>query len=129
MSAETALQTALYEALTALGLTVVDFAPQAADGALTGPYVEVGSVVMTEFDDFTQIGHNAVARIHVRAKSANAKVVKDIQGEIRHRLHRGNLIIEGHTLVLMQRETTDVMRSPNGDLHGVCEYRIKFTAN
>lgn len=127
MAAETALQGALYGALTGIGLTVKDFGRQEADGSVLGNFVEVGTITMTEFDDFTQIGHNAVARIHVRSDAPNAKVIRDIQGQIFDRLHRGDLSIDGHWLVLMQREQTTVLQGPQGRLTGICDYRIKFT--
>jgi len=119
MSGETAIQGALYSALSALGLTVVDAGQQDA----TWPYVEIGFIVLNPFDTAGETGFDYVARIHTRSRSASMKEAKDIQGAIYDRLHRGALTITGFQHVLIQRERSEVMRAPDGSSHGVCEYR------
>lgn len=123
--AETAVQGALYTALTALGLRVYDSAPQQADGASAAvfPYVEVGAIVMAPFDTKERNGFDFVARIHTRSRSGSMKEVKEIQGQIYGRLHNGNLTISGQRLILLRRETSDVTRAGDGSFHGICEYR------
>lgn len=123
--AETAVQGALYTALTALGLRVYDSAPQQADGASTAvfPYVEVGAIIMAPFDTKERNGFDFVARIHTRSRSGSMKEAKEIQGQIYGRLHNGNLTISGQRLILLRRETSDVTRAGDGSFHGICEYR------
>jgi hypothetical protein len=125
MSAETAVQGALYSALTALGLTVYDSAPQAADGGSLAnwPYVEVGTIVFTAYDTYAELGHEFMARIHTRSRSASMKETKDIQGQIWARLHRGALTVTGLTTLTLAREVSEVTRAPDGSFHGVCTYR------
>lgn len=125
MSAETAVQGALYSALSALGLTVVDRGRQATDGgsATPFPYVEVGFVVMNPFDTASETGFDYLARIHTRSRSGSMKEAKDIQGQIYDRLHRGALTVTGYQHVLVQRERSEVLDAPDGSFHGVCEYR------
>ena len=125
MSAETAVQAALFTALSGAGLTVYDFAPQAADGASTAssPYVEVGMIVLSEWDTATELGHSFVARIHTRSRSASAKEAKEIQGIIYATLHRHEVTMTGQRNIMLIRETTDCTRVADGSFHGVCEYR------
>lgn len=125
MSAETEVQGALYSALSALGLTVVDVGRQMPDGGSTTsfPYVEVGFIVMRPFDTAGETGFNFVARIHTRSRTGGMSEAKGIQGQIYGRLHRGNLNVAGHLLILLQREMSDVTQAPDGSFHGVCEYR------
>ena len=125
MPAETEVQKALYLALTALGLRVYDSAPQAADGAsvATFPYVEIGAIVLGEFDTANETGFDFIARVHTRSMSASMAETKVIQGQIYTRLHRGNLAITGSNFILIQREASDCTRTGDGSFHGVCEYR------
>lgn len=119
MSAETAVQGALYTALFALGLRVLDAGQQDA----TWPYVEIGFIVMNAWDTSPETGFEYVARIHTRSRSASMKEAKDIQGQLYDRLHRGTLTVAGYHHVLIERERSEVMRAPDGSFHGVCEYR------
>lgn len=125
MAAEIEVQRGLYTALNGLGLTVYDAAPQAADGAsLAGfPYVEIGAIVLTEFDDFTERGFWIAARIHTRSRTGSMAQAKTIQGQIYDRLHRGALSVSGFQLIDLWRETSECMRAADGSFHGVCEYR------
>ena len=129
MAAEVEVQRALYGALSGLGLRVYDSAPQSADGGSVAafPYVEVGAIVMAEYDTTTDTGFDFVARVHVRSRSASMMEAKTLQGQIYGRLHLGDLTIAGHTLILLRRETSDVTRIADGSFHGVCEYRGQIT--
>jgi len=125
MSGELAIQKALFLALSALGLRVVDRGQQQADGgsATAFPYVEVGFINLNPFDTATETGFDYVARIHVRSRSGGMAEAKTIQGQIYQRLHRGSLSIAGFRHILIQRESSQVMAAPDNQLHGVCEYR------
>ena len=125
MSAEAAVQGALFSALSGLGLTVYDVAPQAADGASSAswPYVEVGMIVINEWDDYSATGFDFAARIHTRSRSAGMAETKTIQGQIWARLHRSTLTVPGFNFINLIRETTDCTRAPDGSFHGVCAYR------
>jgi hypothetical protein len=125
MSAEFEIQKSLFTAISGLGYTVYDSAPQMADGGLAGsfPYVEVGAIVLAPMDTKDKTGFDFVARIHTRSRSASMKQAKDIQGAIYGALHFAELPVTGYTMVLLRRETSDVTRSADGSFHGICEYR------
>jgi hypothetical protein len=122
MSAEIEVQRALFLALSGLGLTVVDVAPQRPDDG-SFPYVAVGAIVLAPWDDKGSQGFDLVARIHTRSRSAGMAQAKGIQGQIYARLHNGDLTIVGQRLVLLQRQMSEVTRATDGSFHGVCEYR------
>ena len=131
MSADFEIQKALYTALTGNGTVnglvnaVYDFAPQVADGGSGGafPYIEIGTILNGEMDTKTRNGFDFVARIHTRSRAGSAKETKDIQGAIYNALHLQSLSVTGYATILLRRETSDVMRTPDGAFHGVCEYR------
>jgi len=69
MAGEFEVQKALYLALDGIGLTTYDAAPQATDGGSLAsyPYVEVGAIVLAEWDTSSETGVDYIARIHTRA--------------------------------------------------------------
>ena len=138
MAAEVEVQRALYGALSGLGLRVYDSAPQSADGGSVAafPYVEVGAIVMAEYDTTTDTGFDFVARVHVRLGDGLGLLLVLLLLllillllVLDGRLHLGDLTIAGHTLILLRRETSDVTRIADGSFHGVCEYRGLVTKN
>ena len=126
MSAEFEIQRALFNAMTGLGLTVYDSAPQAADGGALAawPYVEVGFISLAPFDTANSTGFDAVARVHTRSRSGSMAETKRIQGDIYDRLHRGALSVAGYQTVTVQRELSRCDRMSDASFHGVCEYRL-----
>lgn len=126
MSSEFAVQKAIYDALVALGLTVHDMAPQAADGGsdASWPYVEVGQIVPAVWDTSRETGFDVAARIHVRSRSGEMRETREIQGRIYDRLHRGDLVVPLHNTILIDRQLSEVMRAPDGTFHGICTYRV-----
>jgi hypothetical protein len=125
MSAEFETQKALFSALTGLGLTVYDVAPQVIDGAssVNWPYVTIGAAVFSQWDTKQVVGFNFVVRIHVRSRSAAMGEVKGIQGQIFDRLHHGGLAITGYTLTLLQFETSDITELSDRSFDGISEFR------
>ncbi|MFA9232072.1 MAG: hypothetical protein ACEQSU_15210 [Microgenomates group bacterium] len=131
MAAEVEIQRSLFLAISALGYTTYDSAPQAADGGSTAgwPYVEVGFISPAPFDTANSTGFDAVARIHTRSRSASMLECKTMQGAIYDRLHRGVLAVTGFLTVTIQRELSKCDRMPDKTFHGVCEYRILLDKN
>lgn len=125
MGAEIEIQRGLYSALTAAGLRVYDSAPQASDGGSTAtyPHVEIGHIIVNEWDTTTRLGFDFTARIHTRSRSAGMAEAKGIQGAIYDTLHWRTVTISGYSPVLLRRIMSDVQRSGDGSFHGVCEYR------
>ena len=125
MGAEIEIQRGLYSALTAAGLRVYDSAPQASDGGSTAtyPHVEIGHIIVNDWDTTTRLGFDFTARIHTRSRSAGMAEAKGIQGAIYNTLHWQTITISGYNPVLLRRIMSDVQRSGDGSFHGVCEYR------
>lgn len=125
MGASVALQAAFYAAISGLGLTVYADRPQAKDGGdpAVYPHVQIGLIVLAPFDTATETGFDFVVRLHTRGRGGSALPVKSLQDELYARLHRGALQIDGHSLILMDRLTSDLTRLEDGTFHGVCEYR------
>lgn len=131
MAVDFEIQAALYNALNgdapvmAIAQAVYDFAPQAADAGDGGvfPYIEVGTILINEMDTKTRNGFDFAARIHSRSRSASAKETKQMQSAIYNVLHLESVTVAGYNSILMRRETSNVMRAPDGSFHGVCEYR------
>lgn len=126
MSGEFQLQKALFSAVSGLGYRAYDSAPQAEDGGSTAtfPYVEVGAIVAAPFDTRSEVGFDAVARIHTRSRSAGMQECKTMQGVMYDRLHRGVLAVTGFNTITIQRENSFCDRMADGTFHGVCEYRV-----
>lgn len=128
MAIETALQGALYTALSGASLGVqgiYDVAPQAGDGgnASVFPYVTIGRIFATELDTESKAGISALMRIHTFSRSASMLECKTIQGLIYTALHRVELTITGFNNFSLLRESTDCFPDDDGKIHGVCEYR------
>jgi hypothetical protein len=125
MAAEFEVQKALYTAISGLGLTTYDSAPQQADGASLAvfPYVEVGAIILTEWDTAGETGFDFIARIHTRSRSAAMSEAKGIQAQIYARLHRGILAVTGFNTINVTREQSFCELVGDGSFHGVCEYR------
>jgi hypothetical protein len=125
MIPEIEFQRALFTALSGLGLNVVDAAPQAVDGAATAafPYVEIGALITSEWDDNIEEGRSILARIHTYSRSRGMIEARTIQNQVYDALHRTELTIAGQEFVLMMREMSDLARQADGSFHGVCEYR------
>jgi hypothetical protein len=123
MPAEFEVQKALYTAVSGLGYTAYDSAPQVSDPGAVTSWVEVGAIVMAPFDTKDRNGFDFVARLHTHSRSQSMKEAKDIQGAVYAALHHGTLTVTGYRTVLLRREQSDVTRAPDGSFHGVCEYR------
>ncbi len=125
MGAEVEVQRAIYTALATVGVARVDVGKQTADGASQTPfpYIEIGAIVMSEFDTASETGFDFVARVHTRSRSGSMAETKTIQGQIYSLLHRGTLNVTGARFILIQRESSDCLRETDGSFHGICEYR------
>lgn len=123
--AEFQVQSALYTALSGIGLTVYDVQPQATDGGAAGnfPSVNIGTIVFADWDVKEKTGFDFVARIHTFSRTGSMREAKLIQGQMYDRLHLGEINIAGYSLVSLRRESSDVVRETGKTFHGICEYR------
>lgn len=131
MSAEVEFQRAIYTALSPLsGFSVYDIAPQAADGQSLAafPYVTFGARTLTEWDTQSEKGFDALIRLHTWSRTGSNLECLTIQGQIYAALHLQSLPITAHNTVLVRRESTNILPEGDGQVHGVCEYRILFEA-
>jgi len=122
-SADEAIQAALVERVSSLGLTCVDFGREVA----TWPYVEAGYVTLAPFDTQTSTGFEFTATLHVRSRSGSAKETKGIQGQLYAALHRQSLAVEGFQTVLVNFVDSRVLEPVGSAFHGVSEFRGLIT--
>lgn len=137
MAVETEFQKTVYNTLTGnAGLVaavagIYDRPPQATDsGSLTAfPYVVIGETVLTMEDTFSEYGFSALLRVHVFSRSGSYKECKTVQGLIYSLLHNASLTVTGFNCYSILRETSQVILGPDGEMHGVCEYRALMNAD
>lgn len=122
MGAEFAVQRALFQAISALGVATQDVGKQRLADDLP-PTAEVGAIAMAPMDTKDRNGFDFVARIHIRTKAHDLGAVKEVQSAIYARLHHGDLAVAGYRTVLLRREMSDCLREAEGQIHGICEYR------
>lgn len=129
MPAEFDIQQAIYTVLSGnatlagLGVSVVDFGPDADDGSTIYPYVSIGMIFLGEWDTDDTTGFNMLARIHSYSNTGAAGQTKTMQGAIYDALHRVALAVTGYDTITVHREESFVQRTQSGAFHGVCEYR------
>lgn len=133
MSIESAIQSAIYSALTGDSTLmsavtgVYDDVPQSADAGSGAafPYVTIGEATHTEWDTDTELGSDVTVTIHVWSRYRGRKEVKDIQGQIYSLLHRANLAVTGYNLVGVDWIQSDSFMDADGlTRHGVQTFRI-----
>lgn len=132
MSVEIALQTALYTALNGdagLGAVITgvyDRAPQAADSgdASAFPYIILGDTILTIDDTDTSTNFNALTRLHTWSRTGSKKECKEIQALIFNLLHDASLTVTGWNCYSVLREDSRSIWDDDGQVHGICEYRI-----
>lgn len=133
MSFETALQSALYSALSgdialsALVVGVYDDVPQPVDAGDSSafPYVTIGESVHTGWDTDTSSGDDASVTVHVWSRYSGRAETKQIQGAIYDVLHRSNLAVTGYATVSVDWEQSESFLDSDGQTrHGVQTFRI-----
>lgn len=132
MSFETALQTAIYVALSndaplsALVMGVYDDVPQSS----AFPYVTIGEDVHTEWDTDTSSGSDATITIHAWSRAPGRKETKQIQGAIYDALHRSNLAVTGYATVGVDWQQSESFIDADGETrHGVQTFRVILDEN
>lgn len=128
MGALQATKTALYEAIAGLGFTTYTVPPQATDGGADAafPHVQIGAVVQSPFDTFSDNGFDFTARIYTRWRGGSEAVGLAMQDAIYDRLHHGALSIDGYSLILLERQMSSTTRL-DGSFTGLCEYHALIT--
>lgn len=129
MSFETAVQTAIYQALSgnaalaALVTGVYDNVPQGT----AFPYVSIGQDVHNEWDTDTTQGSDCSITIHVWSRKRGRKEVKAIQAAIYDVLHRADLTQSGYKIDnLMWENSQSFMDADGKTRHGVQTFRMQI---
>lgn len=125
MSAELALQTAVYQALNGnISVPVFDFVQQ----EYAGQYVVIGDDTTAELDTDLTTGFDCTLTLHVwdtDDTTAGRAACKSVMGEVRETLDRASLNVSGYTSTGVQFEFSQTMLDPdNTTIHGVLRMRV-----
>jgi hypothetical protein len=120
------IQTAIYEAVAAIGYPTYDDVPQVT----AYPYIVVGDDRSIPFDTDNSVGSETTCTIHVWSQYRGRKEVKEIMRSVYQALHRANLTITGGHLVECQAEFEESFLDPDGlTRHGVIRFRLIVEEN
>jgi hypothetical protein len=128
MSFESELQQAIFTRLsTYTGMpTVYDDVPQSA---ASWPYIVLGEDTHVPWDTDDSTGAESTITIHIWSRQRGKKETKDIQGLIYTALNRYEMSVDGHHLVTLEFDYSDVLLDPDGlSRHGVSRYRTLVEA-
>jgi putative lipase involved disintegration of autophagic bodies len=108
-----ALQKALVGALTgqtAAGANVFDSVPS------TDPFPRITVGEGTALGDYADCydGSETILDVHVWSRQVGFPQAKTIAGQVRDILHDANLILDGHTLGLIEYQGSQNLRDPDG---------------
>jgi hypothetical protein len=128
MSPAFALQQSIFAALSAdsavtalLGANrVYDDVPQGS--AL--PYLTLGQASARDWSTSTETGTEHAFTVHVWSKARGKKEAHEILSAVRAALHDQPLTLDGHRLINLRHESTDIRRDPDGEtIHGTARFR------
>ena len=123
-----ALQRAVFDALSAhAGLVSLLGAPRIHDGPPQTeqfPYVSFGQSVMRDAETSTEPGDEHVFTLHVWSRAKGRRETHAIIATLRSALHDEVFALDGHRLVNLRHEFSEVRPAPDGEtLHGISRYR------
>ena len=137
MSAANAVQTAIYQALTASAPLMVlvkgifDNVPQLderEDPDARFPFVVIGDDDVNEDDTDTSRGFLVEVEIHAWSRKRGRKEIKEIQGLVYEALHRQTLNVAGYHFVDCFFDESETKLDPDGKTrHGISIFRISIT--
>jgi hypothetical protein len=118
-AASWALQKAVHVALTAAsavtaltgGVRIFDDVPRNA----VFPYVTHGESVVRDWSTATDEGHEHTVSIHVWSRGAGRKQAHEILGAIEQALDHNALTLDGHRLISLRHEYSEVRREGDGE--------------
>lgn len=132
MSFETAIQTAVYNALKndaglmALIEGVYDSVPQTE----TFPYVTIGEDTHAGWNTSTTLGTDVSVVINTWSRDRGRKETKLIQGEIYDALSRATLTYSGYDIINIEFEGSESFMDADGlTRHGVQSFRVLIERN
>jgi Protein of unknown function (DUF3168) len=119
ISASWALQKAVHVALTnasALtilvgGVRIFDEVPRAA----SMPYITHGESIVRDWSTGSDAGHEHSITVHVWSRGAGRKQAHEILGCIEQTLDQQHLPLDGHRLISLRHEYSEVRRDSDGE--------------
>ncbi|MDX2155140.1 MAG: DUF3168 domain-containing protein [Hyphomicrobiaceae bacterium] len=127
-SATWALQKAIYAALLADGTVmallggprIYDDVPPRSEF----PYVTLGQSLVRDWSTGTDEGLEHILTLHVWSRADGRREVQELLASVRTALHDEPLAVEGHRLVNLRLELSEVRREPDGETcHGLLRFR------
>ena len=119
VSASWALQKAIHAALTnASALTALTGGIRVFDDVPRNPaypYVTHGESVVRDWSTSTDEGHEHSVSVHVWSQGAGRKQAHDILGAIEQTLDSQALPLDGHRLITLRHEHSEVRRESDGE--------------
>jgi hypothetical protein len=122
MSFESALQAAIHTRLSTYpGMPSVK---DDVEVTLPHPYIVIGEDTHIPWDTDDSTGAESTITLHIWSRQRGKKETKDIQGLIYTALNRYEMSVDGHHLVTMEFDYSDVIMDPDGlTRHGISRYR------
>ena len=88
------------------------------------PYVTLGEVTTADWGTATEKGTAHRLTLHAWSRYGGRKDVKDIMAAVYDALHEADLTLEGHHLISLRFQFSDVFRDADLETyHGVMRYR------
>jgi len=127
-SSSWALQKAIHVQLSAdAGLLAVLGAPRIFDDvprSPTFPYITYGGSTVRDWSTGTDDGHEHALTLHAWSQGAGRKPVHELLGALEAALDQQGLALDGHRLITLRHEFSDVRREADGETwHGVLRLR------
>jgi hypothetical protein len=127
-TASWALQTAIHSALTTdVGLSGLLGGERMFDHVPRGtpfPYITVGQTTERDWSTGGAEGGEHVFTLHIWSQARGRRQVQAIAAAIRGLLHDSELSLDGHRLINLRHEFTEVRRETDGEtLRGLVRFR------
>jgi Protein of unknown function (DUF3168) len=88
------------------------------------PYVTYGGSTVRDWSTGTDDGHEHVVTLHVWCRGSGRKPAHELLGLIEGAIDQQALTLDGHRLVNLRHEFSDVRREPDGETwHGIMRLR------
>lgn len=90
----------------------------------TFPYLTHGASTLKDWSTGTDDGHEHVVTLHAWSRGAGRKPVHEILGAVETSLDQQALTLDGHRLINLRHEITDVRRDGDAETwHGILRLR------
>lgn len=128
MNKQSAIQTAIYEALTGnstLTSAVNGIFDDTGQDYGSFPYVTIGEISSTDFSTDDKLGSINNVAIHTWSRADGKREAQIVNGYIYDILNRSDLTVPGYTWVDCLADSANVMRDPDGETyHGIITFNI-----